>query len=172
MLYSAAGSTLGGKCEDAGCLFFGYRYAGTDGVWTCAASRLSRPRIFVSLIRIMRVESFELAALDFLVKPLQHERLAATISRLQEYVTIRRKANMLSHALGADTVFIKDGTQQIKLALHDIIYLEALNNYTCVVTAGRKYTVLSTLTNLMQEAAFTELRPNPPQLCGTEASYP
>ena len=61
---------------------------------------------------------------------------------------------MLSHALGADTVFIKDGTQQIKLALHDILFLEALNNYTCVVTAGRKYTVLSTLSNLLQETAF------------------
>ncbi len=110
--------------------------------------------IFVTSYPDYAVESFELAALDFLVKPLQHERLAASISRLQEYVTIRRKADMLSHALGADTVFIKDGTQQIKLALHDIIYLEALNNYTRIVTAGRKYTVLSTLSNLMQEAAF------------------
>ena len=94
------------------------------------------------------------AALDFLVKPLEHDRFAAMVGRLKEYITVRRKADMLSHALGADTVFIKDGTQQIKLALHDIIYLEALNNYTCVVTAGRKYTVLSTLNNLLQEKAF------------------
>ena len=100
------------------------------------------------------VESFELAALDFLVKPLEHNRFAATVGRLKEYITVRRKADMLSHALGADTVFIKDGTQQIKLALHDILFLEALNNYTCVVTAGRKYTVLSTLSNLLQETAF------------------
>jgi two-component system LytT family response regulator len=110
--------------------------------------------IFITSYPDYALESFELAALDFLVKPLQHERFAATITRLQEYITIRRKADMLSHTLGADTVFIKDGRQQFKLALHDILYLEALNNYTRIVTAGRKYTVLSTLSNLMQEKAF------------------
>jgi two-component system LytT family response regulator len=110
--------------------------------------------IFITSYPDYAVESFELAALDFLVKPLEHNRFAAMINRLKEYITVRRKADMLSHALGADTVFIKDGTQQIKLALHDILFLEALNNYTCVVTAGRKYTVLSTLSNLLQEKAF------------------
>jgi DNA-binding LytR/AlgR family response regulator len=35
-----------------------------------------------------------------------------------------------------------------------MIYLEALNNYTCIVTASRKYTVLSTLNSLIQEEAF------------------
>jgi two-component system, LytTR family, response regulator len=110
--------------------------------------------IFITSYPDYAVESFELAALDFLVKPLEHDRFATMVGRLKEYITVRRKADMLSHALGADTVFIKDGTQQIKLALHDIIYLEALNNYTCVVTAGRKYTVLSTMSNLLQEKAF------------------
>jgi two-component system, LytTR family, response regulator len=111
--------------------------------------------IFITSYPDYAVESFELAALDFLVKPLEHERFAMTVRRLKEYITVRRKAEMLSHALGADTVFIKDGTQQIKVALHDIIYLEALNNYTCVVTGDRKYTVLSTLSNLLQEGAFS-----------------
>ena len=110
--------------------------------------------IFITSYPDYAVESFELAALDFLVKPLEHERFATMVGRLKEYISIRRKADMLSHALGADTVFIKDGTQQVKLALHDIVYLEALNNYTCVVTSGRKYTVLSTLSNLLQEGAF------------------
>lgn len=110
--------------------------------------------IFITSYPDYAVESFELAALDFLVKPLEHGRFATMVARLQEYITIRRKADMLSHALGADTVFIKDGTQQIKVALHDIVYLEALNNYTRVVTQGRKYTVLSTLSNLLREQAF------------------
>ncbi len=110
--------------------------------------------IFITSFPDYAVEGFEVAALDFLVKPLEHSRFAAMIARLTEYMTIRCKADMLSHALGADTVFIKDGTKQIKLALHDIIYLEALNNYTSVVTSARKYTVLSTLSNLLHEAAF------------------
>ena len=56
--------------------------------------------------------------------------------------------------MGADTLFIKDGNNHIKLQLHEIVYLEALNNYTGIVTTNRKYTVLSTLGNLVKENAF------------------
>jgi two-component system LytT family response regulator len=110
--------------------------------------------IFITSYPDYALESFELSTLDFLVKPLSHDRFAETVNRLKDYITIRRKADMLSHTLGADTVFIKDGTTQIKLDLHEIIYLEALNNYTCIVTGTRKYTILSTLTNLVQEKGF------------------
>jgi two-component system LytT family response regulator len=110
--------------------------------------------IFVTSFPDYALESFELDTLDFLVKPFSHERFAAAVNRLQQFITIRRKAELLSHTLGGDTIFIKDGTRQVKLLLHEIIYLEALNNYTCVVTAARKYTVLSTLNNLIREEAF------------------
>jgi two-component system, LytTR family, response regulator len=110
--------------------------------------------IFVTSFPDYALESFELDTLDFLVKPFSHDRFAAAVDRLQQFIIIRRKAELLSHTLGADTVFIKDGTTQVKLRLHDIVYLEALNNYTCVVTATRKYTVLSTLNHLIQEEAF------------------
>jgi two-component system LytT family response regulator len=110
--------------------------------------------IFVTSYPDYALESFELDTLDFLVKPFSHDRFAAAVVRLQEFMTIRRKAELLSHTLGADTVFIKDGTTQVKLQLHEMIYLEALNNYTCIVTATRKYTVLSTLNHLIQAEAF------------------
>jgi two-component system, LytTR family, response regulator len=110
--------------------------------------------IFITSFPDYALESFELDTLDFLVKPFSHDRFAAAVDRLNQFITIRRKAELLSHALGADTIFIKDGTTQVKLRVHEMIYLEALNNYTCIVTAARKYTVLSTLNNLIREEAF------------------
>lgn len=110
--------------------------------------------IFITAYPDYAVESFEAHALDFLVKPFSHERFARTLSRLKEYLTICRKAELLNHTLGADTIFIKDGVQQVKLQLHEIIYFEALNNYTSIVTAKKKYTVLCTLGNLIKEKAF------------------
>ena len=56
--------------------------------------------------------------------------------------------------MGADTIFIKDGSNQVKLQLHEIMYFEALNNYTSIVTTGRKYAVLSTLGNLIKGKTF------------------
>ena len=111
--------------------------------------------IFITSYPDYAVESFEMAALDFLIKPFSHDRFAKTISRLTNYLTIRQKAELLNHTLGADTLFIKDGINHIKLQVHEIVYLEALNNYTSIVTTSRKYAVLSTLGNLIKENAFS-----------------
>lgn len=110
--------------------------------------------IFITSYPDYALESYDMAALDFIVKPFSHERFAKTMERLKEYLTIRKKAELLEHTLGADTIFIKDGSNQIKLQLHEIIYFESLNNYTCIVTSDRKYAVLSTMGNLMKEKAF------------------
>lgn len=113
------------------------------------------PCIFITSYPDYALESFEANALDFLVKPFSHDRFATTAERIREYMTIRRKADLLNHTLGADTIFIKDGVTQIKLQLHEIFYFEALNNYTNVVTLNRKYAVLSTLSNMIKEKSFS-----------------
>ena len=67
---------------------------------------------------------------------------------------IRRQSDLFSHSMVADTIFIKDGHSQVRLDLKEIIYLEALNNYTSLVTDKKKYLVLSTLANLLHENSF------------------
>ncbi|MBS1914665.1 MAG: response regulator transcription factor [Bacteroidetes bacterium] len=110
--------------------------------------------VFITSYPDYAVEGFEMAALDFLVKPFSAERFGKTINRLQDFMTLKRKSDLLSHTLGADTIFIKDGHDQVKLQLHEVIYLEALNNYTSIVTNNRKYTVLSPISGLLKEKPF------------------
>lgn len=110
--------------------------------------------IFITSYPEFAVDSFEMEALDFLVKPFSHERFSKTIERLKEYMTIRQKSELLDHTLGADTIFIKDGTKQVKLQLHEVIYLEAFNNYTSIITHSKKYTVLTSLSGLIKEKTF------------------
>ncbi len=86
--------------------------------------------IFITSYPDYAMEGFEMAALDFLVKPCTADRFAKTIDRLTRYMGTCDKAALLNHTLGADTIFIKDGYEQIKLQLHEIIYLEALKDYT------------------------------------------
>ena len=111
--------------------------------------------VFITSYPAYAVEGFEMAALDFLVKPVSAERFGKTIERLKEYITLRRRSDMLSHTLDEDTIFIKDGHDRVKLQLHQIIYLEALNNYTGIITNTRKYTVLSPISNLLKEKPFS-----------------
>lgn len=110
--------------------------------------------IFITAFPDYAVESFELAALDFIVKPVKADRFSRTMERVQEFFIIRDKASLLDHSLGADTIFIKDGHEQVKLQLHEIVYLEALKDYTRVVTVSGKHCVLSSLGHLLKEPAF------------------
>jgi two-component system, LytTR family, response regulator len=110
--------------------------------------------IFITSHPEFAVESFELSVLDFLVKPIKADRFSMAMERLQEYLSIRNKASLLDHTLGGDSLFIKDGHEHFKIQLHDVIYLEALKDYTGIITPQKKYCVLSPLGNLLKEHTF------------------
>lgn len=110
--------------------------------------------VFITSFADYALESFELEALDYLVKPFTADRFAKTMERLRDYMDLRRKSELLAHSIGAETVFIKEGHTQVKLQLHEIIYLEALKDYTRIITSGKKHIVLSPLGSLIKEDAF------------------
>lgn len=110
--------------------------------------------IFITSYPDYAVDSFELAALDFMVKPIQAERFEKSMQRLEEYLRMREKSRILDHSLHGDYIFVKDGYQQYKVRSADILYLEALKDYTVVVTEEKRYCVHSSLGNLLKEDSF------------------
>jgi two-component system LytT family response regulator len=110
--------------------------------------------IFVTSHPEFALEGFETAALDYIVKPLKGDRFAKAMERLDRFLEIHHKAELLDYTLGENTLFIKDGHHHIKLQLHEIIYLEALKDYTGIITPKKKYCVLTPLGNLLKEKAF------------------
>ena len=110
--------------------------------------------IFITSYPDYAVEGFDAAALDFIVKPFNAERFSQAMQRAKEYLEIKEKADLFEYSLGFDTVFIKQGHEKTKLKLYDILYLEALKDYTGIVTAQRKYCVLGSLGTLLQETSF------------------
>ncbi len=127
---------------------------GTNGLEFRRSLGEAQACIFITSYPDYAVESFELAALDFLVKPLDNLRFQRAMVRLKDYLELREKAELFECSLGGSTIFIKEGHEQVKVQLHEILYLEALKDYTRIVTPGRKYHVLSVLGKLLQEAAF------------------
>jgi two-component system, LytTR family, response regulator len=100
------------------------------------------------------VESFELETLDFIVKPIKFDRFSQTMVRITEFMEIKQKAQLFESSIGGDTIYIKEGYEQTKVKLHDILYLEALKDYTLVVTQQKRHCVLSSIGNLLKEAHF------------------
>jgi len=110
--------------------------------------------IFITAHPEHAVESFELETLDFLVKPLKFERMLQTVQRIEEFMEIRHKVALFESSIGGDTIFIKEGHQQIKVKLHEVLFLEAMKDYTMVVTSQKRHCVLVTLGNLIKEPSF------------------
>lgn len=110
--------------------------------------------IFITAHPEHAVESFELETLDFIVKPLKLDRFSQTMSRIEDYLEIKHKAKLFEASIGGDAIYIKEGHEQTKVKLHDIVYLEALKDYTKVVTPQKRHCVLSSIGLLLKEQNF------------------
>ena len=102
------------------------------------------------------VDSFELETLDYLLKPYSFERFSKTIDRIKEYMEIREKATEFQIQKNETEFFIKEGGRQIKIDMEDVLYLNAMQNYTVIVTVYKKHYVLSTLGTLLTDNRFNK----------------
>lgn len=89
---------------------------------------LSKPPmvIFTTAYSEHAVQSFELDAVDYLLKPFSLSRFLKACNKAKELFDLRNQ----SPESKTDFIFIKDGYEQIKVILTDILYIEASGNYT------------------------------------------
>lgn len=83
--------------------------------------------IFTTAYAEHAVKGFELNALDYLLKPFSLARFLKACNKAEELYSLRKKAVGASQSA---YVFIKDGYEQIKVAIDDILFIEAAGNYT------------------------------------------
>lgn len=110
--------------------------------------------VFITAHPEHAVESFQIETLDFIVKPLKLDRFTQTVNRIEEFMEIKLKASLFEASIGGDTIYIKEGHEQTKVKLHEILYLEALKDYTLVITNQKRHCVLSSIGNLLKEDHF------------------
>jgi two-component system, LytTR family, response regulator len=110
--------------------------------------------IFITAHPEHAVESFEIETLDFIIKPLKLDRFAHTIQRIEEFMEIKLKASLFEASIGGDAIYIKEGHDQTKVKLHEIIYLEALKDYTLIITDKKRHCILLSIGNLLKEDHF------------------
>jgi DNA-binding LytR/AlgR family response regulator len=110
--------------------------------------------VFITAHAEYALDSYESAAFDFLVKPLKPARFDLCMSRLEEHFTLKEKSGLFDRFMGSESFFIKEGYEQQRISVKDVLYLEALGDYTKIVTTQKKHCVLSTLGNLLAMPEF------------------
>lgn len=101
--------------------------------------------IFITAYDQYAIRAFEIAAIDYLLKPIDIERLKNAIARVNVHRNVELQAHrmsLLSHTLQSNqlkNIVITDkGLQQI-IPIDSIIAIEAQESYCCINTAGQKY---------------------------------
>ena len=84
--------------------------------------------IFTTAYSHYAVESYELNALDYLLKPITFERFLAAVNKAPETLSSKKSIGMEAEA----TVFIKSGPQTYQVKLAEILYLEKDGNYITI----------------------------------------
>lgn len=82
--------------------------------------------IFTTAYSEHAVQSFELDAVDYLLKPFSLSRFLKACNKAKELYDLRN----LNTGTKTDFIFIKDGYEQVKVSFSDISYIEASGNYT------------------------------------------
>ncbi|HEY6162269.1 MAG TPA: LytTR family DNA-binding domain-containing protein [Bacteroidia bacterium] len=104
--------------------------------------------IFVSAYDEYAIRAFEVNALDYLLKPVQPERLAEAVNKAlgnEEEKSENKNPFMLNDE---DQVFVKDGEKCWFVKLADIRLFESEGNYVRVFFDGNRPLILRSLNNL------------------------
>jgi DNA-binding LytR/AlgR family response regulator len=107
--------------------------------------------IFVTAHSEYALESYEAQAFDFILKPVTDNRFAQAMRRLTEFINLKERADLYDTAFETESILIKEGNTNYKVLLSDILYIEALKDYSKVVTTGKKYITLSKLKHFIDK---------------------
>ncbi len=105
--------------------------------------------IFVTAYDEHALKAFEVNALDYLLKPIDPERLEAAVNKLQESQESSEDQRKELHE--DDQVFLKDGEKCWFVMLKEVRYFESEGNYIRVRFSDQKPLVLRSLNKLEEK---------------------
>lgn len=110
--------------------------------------------ILTTAYREYAVESYELDAVDYLVKPISFERFFKAINKFLHLSLIPENISIIEKGdASSDFIYVRVNKKINKIYLHEILYAESIKDYITIHTLTRNIIAKYTL------SAFEELLP-------------
>lgn len=139
-------------------VFLDIQMPGKNGFEVIKALEIIPAVVFVSAYDQYALKAFEENSLDYLLKPVEVERLALTIERLllkhsrcfdiNQYEVIR---NIIKPKLEMKFITVQTGNKYVPLRINDIILLEAKDKYISIYTASKMHLIDDSLHKLIEK---------------------
>jgi len=104
--------------------------------------------IFTTAKKDYAVEAFELNVIDYLIKPIALPRLKQAIDKAQEALDSNKQEVKVEEQ---EFVFVKDNGILKRIAIDDILFLEAMGDYVKVHTLQKFHVVHATLKSIEEK---------------------
>jgi two-component system LytT family response regulator len=102
--------------------------------------------IFTTAYSDYAVDSYNVNAVDYLLKPITFERFLTATNKALNLFLIKEKETNKTETPG--TVFIKSGAQTYQVKISDILYLEKDGNYITVYLKDKKILIRENMTDV------------------------
>ena len=114
--------------------------------------------VFTTAYPDYALESYELEAIDYLVKPIAFERLLKAVNKVKKRInnSPQTATSITTSTTKKEYVFVKTDYKTVKIFLDDILYIESLKDYVAFHLKGDK--ILSLLSIRGVEAALGDER--------------
>lgn len=111
------------------------------------------PTIFVTAFDEFAIKAFEANAIDYLLKPVNPERLKKSLAHLQSLANFNPgKVENVIHAWQSNQtiqrILVRDGNKVHIIAVKDILWLEAQDDYVAIKTKKDNFLKLDRLSRL------------------------
>lgn len=97
--------------------------------------------IFTTAYSEYAIESYELKAIDYLLKPIEFDRLLQAVMKAKQFLegTLRDKTSSTETTsdIAEQTIFIKSGSELHQVFIQNIKYIESEGNYVTFYTTKR-----------------------------------
>ncbi|MGX5690952.1 LytR/AlgR family response regulator transcription factor [Arcticibacter tournemirensis] len=125
-------------------VFLDIQMPGVNGLEFAATMPKESLLIFTTAYSQYALDSYEVDAIDYLVKPIAKERLEKAVNKALTYRTLLSEHGT-TESVENDFMLIKADRRYHKVLFKDILYIEGLKDYVVIYTEGNKITTAMNL---------------------------